>query len=197
MEVSPERLENGCTLGEVELSLRGDGVFVLSLLAGAANPENRWTTQFAIAVHNAFDAVEAQLAKEEEEEKQGAKKKPHALLTLSESPKFFSNGIPLEWLTSRPPAAEIAEWNALVMPAFARPLLLPIPTVCAVQGHAFGAGFMFALAHDALLQRTGRKGGFMCAPEVAIGVDIPGPELALFAHQVLVLTTRSAFSFFY
>jgi hypothetical protein len=37
---------------------------------------------------------------------------------------------------------ELAEWNDLTMPAFARPLLLPIPTVCCIGGHAFGAGWI-------------------------------------------------------
>lgn len=66
----------------------------------------------------------------------------------------------------------------LDMPSFARPLQLPIPTVCALNGHAFGAGMMFALGHDYRLQREDR--GFLCAPEVAIGVGIPPPEMELF-----------------
>ena len=129
-------------------------------------------------MHCAFDAVEAELAAK-------PKGAPAALLTVSNSPKFFSNGIPLQWLQSKPPRAELLRWDALCMPSFARPLLLPIPTVCCLQGHAFGAGFMFALGLDVLLQRSGH-GGFLCAPEVAIGVDIPDPELALFAHAMPV-----------
>ena len=42
------------------------------------------------------------------------------------------------------------------MSAFFRPLQLPIPTVAAINGHAFGAGMMFAVAHDYRLQREDR-----------------------------------------
>jgi len=80
------------------------------------------------------------------------------------------------------PREELAEWNDLTMPAFARPILLPIPTICAIGGHAFGAGFMFALAHDFRMQQSER--GFLCAIEVAIGVKTPPPELTLFRYSM-------------
>merc|ERR1712124_124764 len=80
------------------------------------------------------------------------------------------------------PKADVLEWDELTMPAFARVLLLPIPTVCMIGGHAFGAGFMFALAHDYRVQRIDR--GFLCANEVAIGVKTPPPELTLFKHAI-------------
>ena len=68
--------------------------------------------------------------------------------------------------------------------AFARPILLPIPTVCSINGHAFGAGMMFAIAHDYLLQRQDR--GYQCAIEIAIGIRTPPPELSLFRHWYVV-----------
>jgi enoyl-CoA hydratase/carnithine racemase len=68
------------------------------------------------------------------------------------------------------------------MPAFARPILLPIPTVTAINGHAFGAGMMHALGHDYRLQKKER--GFQCAVEVAIGIKTPSPELTLFRHSM-------------
>jgi len=68
------------------------------------------------------------------------------------------------------------------MPAFARPMLLPIPTFCAITGHAFGAGLMFALGHDHRVQNADR--GWLCAPEIEIGVDIPPPEMELFRHAM-------------
>ena len=55
-----------------------------------------------------------------------------------------------------------------------RVITLPIPTICAVGGHAFGAGFMLALCHDVRLMREDR--GFLCANEVAIGMVIPDPD---------------------
>jgi enoyl-CoA hydratase/carnithine racemase len=57
-----------------------------------------------------------------------------------------------------------------------------MPTVCAINGHAFGAGFMFALCHDVRFMRADR--GFVCANEMQLGMSIPDPELALFRHKL-------------
>ena len=62
-----------------------------------------------------------------------------------------------------------AQVNAYVADAqalLARMLALPIPTVAAVTGHAFGAGSMLATAHDWRVMRADR--GFFCFPEVDI-----------------------------
>jgi len=157
----------------VSLSRGSNGVFVLSLNSPEENPENRWTLAMCIDVHKAFDKIEEQL----ENDERGT---PAALLTVSKSPKFFSNGIDPSWLKSDPPQQDLLQWNDLTMSAFARPILLPIPTVCSINGHAFGAGMMFAIAHDYLLQRQDR--GYQCAIEIAIGIRTPPPELSLFRH---------------
>ena len=64
----------------------------------------------------------------------------------------------------------------------ARLITFPVPTVAAVNGHAFGAGFMIALCHDLRIMREDR--GYLCANEVEIGMTIPEPELALFRHKI-------------
>ncbi len=51
---------------------------------------------------------------------------------------------------------------------FARLLTLSVPTVAAIQGHAFGAAAMLALAHDQRVMRTDR--GYFCFPEVDIQI---------------------------
>ena len=63
-----------------------------------------------------------------------------------------------------------------------RIITLPVPTIAAINGHAFGAGFMCALCHDIRIMRSDR--GFICANEVEIGMVIPNPELALFKHKL-------------
>ena len=68
------------------------------------------------------------------------------------------------------------------MTLFARMITFPIPTVCAINGHAFGAGFMIALCHDVRIMREDR--GFLCANEIELGLTIPEPELALFKHKI-------------
>jgi enoyl-CoA hydratase/carnithine racemase len=158
----------------VSLQRFPSGVFVLTMLARSHNPENRWTLPFVIEMAKVFDLIETTL----ESDQPGT---PAALLTVSNSPKFFSNGIDPAWRISKDTSEEdIKQWDDLIMACFVRPLLLPIPTICAIGGHAFGAGMMFALGHDQRLQATER--GFMCAIEIAIGFPIPPPELTLFRH---------------
>ncbi|MEU1548355.1 enoyl-CoA hydratase-related protein [Nocardia sp. NPDC005745] len=89
-----------------------------------------------------------------------------ALVTIGTG-KFYSNGLDLDWLLAN---SERTEWYvARVQELFARVLTFPLPTLAAINGHAFGAGAMLALAHDNRLMRADR--GYYCFPEVDI--DIP------------------------
>lgn len=138
--------------------------------------ENRWNTTFTRAFEAALDEVEATEG-------------PAVLVTTSSNEKFFSNGLDLEWITARGehPGGDRKVFNSEAMAVFARMITLPMPTVCAVNGHCFGAGFMIALCHDIRLMREDR--GFMCANELELGFAIPEPELALFRHKM----SRDAF----
>lgn len=156
-------------MGTEPISLDRDGdVFVLTMTAG----ENRWNTAFVAAFNEALDAVEASSG-------------PAALVTASADAKFFSNGLDLAWITSKDrdhPGGDRKVFAAAAMGVFARMITFPMPTVCAIGGHAFGAGLMIALCHDVRVMRADR--GFLCANEVELGMAIPEPELALFRHKV-------------
>jgi Delta3-Delta2-enoyl-CoA isomerase len=142
-------------------------VFVLTL----CNGENRWNTTLVRQIGRALDEVDRSSG-------------PAALVTASADPKFFSNGLDLEWLGSRGehPGGDRRVFAEEAMALFARVMTLPMPTVCAIGGHTFGAGFMIALCHDVRVMRADR--GFLCANEVEIGMSIPEPELALFRHKM-------------
>ena len=151
----------------IDLSKQGN-VFVLTMTDG----ENRWNTTFVRAFAAALDEVEASEG-------------PAALVTASSSEKFFSNGLDLDWRMSDDPDHPGGDRDAFgeeFMSLMGRIITLPVPTIAAVNGHAFGAGFMCALCHDTRFQRADR--GFMCANEVDIGMVIPNPELALFRHKM-------------
>lgn len=146
---------------------REEDVFVLTMDAG----ENRWNTNFVRAFDAELDEV---LASEG----------PAAMITRSSDPKFFSNGLDIDWRrgdgdgTGGDKSVFGDEFFALM----GKLITFPIPTICAVNGHGFGAGFMLALSHDVRLMRSDR--GFLCANEIQIGFSIPDAELALFRHKM-------------
>ena len=81
-----------------------------------------------------------------------------------------------------PQAGDRAVFGGKFMALMSRLITFEIPTVCAINGHAFGAGFMAALCHDVRIMRSDR--GFACANEMQLGMTIPTPELALFRHKI-------------
>ena len=134
--------------------------------------ENRWNTTFVREIADALDVIENDDG-------------PGALITSSENPKFYSNGLDLDWMQAPeeyPDRGDREVFGEEFMYLMGRFITLPIPTICAINGHAFGAGFMFALSHDIRIMREDR--GFLCANEMQLGLPIPRPELALFKHKV-------------
>ena len=150
----------------INLEKEGE-VFILNMDDG----ENRWNTTFVRAFAEALDEVEASTG-------------PAALVTTSTTEKFFSNGLDLEWRASEGEhrGGDRDAFGKEFMAIMGRIITFPMPTLAAVNGHAFGAGFMCALCHDIRFMRSDR--GFMCANEVEIGMVIPNPELALFRHKL-------------
>lgn len=150
----------------IELTRDGE-IFTLTMNDG----ENRWNTSFVRAVAAALDEVEAS---------EGAA----ALVTRSANEKFFSNGLDLEWVSSQGEhrGGDRKVFGGEFMSLMGRIITLPVPTVCAINGHGFGAGFMMALCHDVRVMRADR--GYICANEVQLGMRIPEPELALFRHKI-------------
>jgi Delta3-Delta2-enoyl-CoA isomerase len=137
------------------IDLRRQGpVFVLTMRSG----ENRFNAPFLSALSAALDELERSSG-------------PAALVTVGEE-KFYSNGLDLTWLTGEA-AAEAPAFVARFLAALGRLLALPVPTVAAINGHAFAGGGMLALAHDFRVMRADR--GFFCLPEVDIGLPFaPG-----------------------
>jgi enoyl-CoA hydratase/carnithine racemase len=142
-------------------------VFILTFNDG----ENRWNTTFVRAIDEALNEVEASDG-------------PAALITRSSSEKFFSNGLDLDWLAAEGEhrGGDRAVFGDEFMKLMSRLITLPVPSICAINGHAFGAGFMAALCHDVRIMREDR--GFICANEMQLGLKIPTPELALFRHKI-------------
>ncbi|MGW4487155.1 enoyl-CoA hydratase/isomerase family protein [Amycolatopsis sp. NPDC004368] len=132
---------------------RHDTVSVLDFGAD----ENRFSLAWLDEVNTHLDTVTAGSAS--------------AALVTTGTGKFYSNGLDLEWLTAH--GGEAGKYVTAVHELLARVLALPVPTVAAVNGHAFGAGAMLAMAHDFRVMRTDR--GFFCFPEADINIPFtPG-----------------------
>ena len=143
-------------------------IYLLKMNAG----ENRWNTSFVREFSEALDEGELDDG-------------PVALVTSSTDEKFFSNGLDLDWVKNPEKYHQSGDREVFgeeFMYLMGRMITLPVPTICVINGHAFGAGFMLSLSHDVRVMREDR--GFICANEIQLGMKIPRPELALFRHKI-------------
>ena len=143
-----------------------DQIAVLNL----GDDENRFSLGFLDDVDGHLDEITASEA--------------DGLVTTG-SGKFYSNGLDLDWLLAH--GDQMQFYVGRVHALFARILTLPIPTVAALNGHAFGAGAMLAIAHDYRVMRADR--GFFCFPEVDIRIPFTPGMAALIQAK---LTPASA-----
>jgi enoyl-CoA hydratase/carnithine racemase len=133
--------------------LQRDGaVYVMTMKGG----DNRLNREFVDGFNSALDEVEASEG-------------DAALVTTGEE-RFYSNGLDLAWIASTG-LENFARFVEEVHSLFARLLAFPLTTVAAINGHAFAAGGMLALAHDYRVMREDR--GFVCLPEVDMATGQP------------------------
>lgn len=150
------------------------------LIARMDRGENRFHPDLLDALGAAIDEAEAGDA-------------PSALVVTGTG-KFFSNGLDLEHMSAHPGDAE--EILRRVHALLGRVLGLGIPTVAALNGHAFAAGAMLALAFDQAVMREDR--GYVCLPEADLGLPFtPGMNALLtarlsppVAHEAMVTARR-------
>jgi enoyl-CoA hydratase/carnithine racemase len=144
-------------------------VFVLQMV----DEDNRFHADSVAEWHAAVDEVEAF---------EGA-----AALVTTGNGKFYSNGFALERLIEEGTLSEVIP-DALRL--FARLLRLPRYTVAAINGHAFAAGAMIAMAHDARVMRADR--GYWCLPEADMGVPLAPGMSQLIAAKLTPAVTHAA-----
>lgn len=136
--------------------------------------ENRFNRRWLDAVNAALDRVEAAAG-------------PAALVTTG-ARKFYTTGMDLDWLATV--SAEAAGFLAEVDRLFGRLLGFPVATVAAVNGHAFGAGAVLAVAHDVVVMRQDR--GYWCLPEADLSFPVTPAMFAVIAAKLPGRTTQEA-----
>jgi len=136
-------------------SPKGDGTF-----------ENSFNPEFIAAMNHCLDEVESPSCS--------------GLVTTSTG-RVFSSGLDLSWLMVQEMDAML-EFMRSFYALLLRILTLPIPTVCAINGHAFGGGFLFSLAHDYRVMNENK--GFICMTEIDIGMPLTAPLNALIKEKL-------------
>lgn len=147
-----------------------DGMAVLRL----TTEQNLWDTDLLADVTRALDEVEAD-------------HDLSALVTIGTT-KCFSNGLDLEHVIGLGDGADafLRAADRLIV----RVLTFPKPTVAALNGHAFGIGAVFALAHDRRVVRADR--GWFCLPEADLGLRLRPMWNALLATRLSDATALEA-----
>lgn len=150
---------------------REGAVALVSMRSG----ENRFNPGFIAELSGALDELERS-------------DEPTALVLTGEG-KFFSNGLDLAWMSGegRERAGEVLSG---MLGIFARLLASPVPSVAALNGHAFAGGAMLALACDFRVMRSDR--GFFCIPEIDLGLPLHPGMAAIIQARLPKLTAHEA-----
>eukprot|EP01080_Neovahlkampfia_damariscottae_P008844 gene8844-794_t len=104
------------------------------------------------------------------------KNTPGRGLITTGSSKFFSNGVDLK--NTKNVELFLIELESTVIDF----IKLPFPTIAAINGHAFGGGLLFALAHDFRFMREDR--GWVCIPAVKLDIDLPSSFIDIISLKV-------------
>lgn len=99
-----------------------------------------------------------------------------ALVIISTDEKNWSQGIDLDWMIPAREAGnhkDVDDFFINLDQVYSKLMLLPMPTIAAINGHAFGAGSFLATACDYRFMNGER--GFFCFPEITLKMDfLPG-----------------------
>jgi Delta3-Delta2-enoyl-CoA isomerase len=128
--------------------------------------QNVFDGAFVASLHDALDGVE------DDDEAQ-------CLITIGDG-KAYTAGFDIDYLGSV--GTGLDGFLDEAFRACARILTFPMPTVAALNGHAFGIGAVLALAHDQRVMNANR--GWFCFPEVDLGLRFHPFMQAVFATKL-------------
>lgn len=133
---------------------KNEGVAIITM----TNGENRQNLVFSQALNAMLDEVVADPS-------------VSAVIITSNDEKNFSQGIDVEWIMTKlqnNDPGPVDEFILQMNEVFKKLLTMPIPTIAAINGHAFGNGSILSCACDFRFMRADR--GFFCFPEVNLGI---------------------------
>jgi enoyl-CoA hydratase/carnithine racemase len=138
---------------------KNEGVAIINMTNGA----NRQNLKFAECLNLLFDEILAD-------------SDIYSIVITSSDEKNFSQGVDIDWLMEKYEQKDFKSMKAFLYAmndVFKRLLLMPVPVIAAISGHAFGNGAMLACACDFRFMKKDR--GYFCFPEVDINIPfLPG-----------------------
>jgi enoyl-CoA hydratase/carnithine racemase len=151
------------------------------------NGANRHNLAFAQAMLAVLDEIQAD-------------KDISSVILTSSDEKNFSQGIDVEWLMQKFQEGDKDSIRAFMYgmnDVFKKLLLIPLPVIAAINGHAFGNGAIITCACDFRFMKSDK--GFFCFPEVDMGIPfLPGmiafikKAMPYYLYNDLKLTGRRA-----
>ncbi|XP_060084633.1 uncharacterized protein LOC132563889 [Ylistrum balloti] len=150
----------------VTLEFTGDGFAIVRM----RNGQNRLNSTFLGSLNQALDEVERN-------------KECKALITTGEG-KFYSNGIDLDWLMGQD-GATVDRFSKTLENTLWRVMHFPLPTVAAINGHAFAGGAFLAMSHDYRVMRSDR--GWISWNETHLKMRFGDMLLDLLSKKVLAM----------
>ncbi|MBW1642349.1 MAG: enoyl-CoA hydratase/isomerase family protein [Deltaproteobacteria bacterium] len=108
-----------------------------------------------------------------------------ALVITSTDEKNWSQGIDLEWMNQenqKNNKKDVREFFVVLDQVYSKLMLLPVPTIAAITGHAFGAGAFLATACDYRFMNAHR--GYFCFPEIDLKMDFLPGVFSMMAHKL-------------
>ena len=148
----------------------------ISILTMDGAEGNAFDLEFLAALHESLDAVEA------------AADGPAALV-ITGSGKAFSAGLNIAALMGYQ-QEQLTTFGIEIKRLYGRLINFPLPTIAAINGHAFAAGAFLALACDYRVMREDR--GWFCISEVDVGVPINPDVLAVAQLKLAPSVLRDA-----
>ncbi|HUT51751.1 MAG TPA: enoyl-CoA hydratase/isomerase family protein [bacterium] len=130
--------------------------------------ENRFNRGLVDALNRALDEIEGESS-------------ARSVVFTGAHEKYFSNGLDLSWLISQPHqiwSDFLVDFDRMLYRVFT----YPKPVVAAINGHAFAGGLFLALCADWRVMREDR--GWMCIPEIDLGLDLPPGNIALIEQAI-------------
>lgn len=138
---------------------KDEGVAVINMANGA----NKQNLEFAKGLNQLLDEILTDT-------------EIYSIIITSSDEKNFCQGIDIDWLMEKYEQKDFKSMKAFLYAmndVFKRLLLMPVPVIAAINGHAFGNGAMLACACDFRFMKKDR--GYFCFPEVDINIPfLPG-----------------------